>query len=155
MIKKIIRNILSKAGYKISGTKYVLKQFLEPVDTITLDFDHVLSKYLIENRKPDDKFYFIQIGAFDGLECDPLVTYLERFDWNGILLEPQPEPFRKLSERYRNRSRITIRNAAIDQKNGKTVLYTVVGEGLPEWTKGMASFDKRNILKQSKCCANR
>jgi len=147
MIKKLIKNILRKAGYKVSGTKYILKQFLDPVDIIQLDFDHVLSKYLLENPKPDDKFYFLQIGAFDGLQCDPLVGYLERFDWNGILLEPQPEPYIKLTERYRGRSRIVIRNAAIDRTNGKTVLYTVKGEGLPEWAKGMASFNKQNILK--------
>lgn len=147
MIKKVLRNIFKKAGYKITGTKYVLKQFLFPGNTLQLDFDHALSKYLIHSKRSDNDFTFIQVGAFDGVECDPLLKYLQRFDWTGIMLEPQPGPYNKLVERYSNRTGITVKNAAISDRSGRATLYTVEGNGLPEWTKGMASFNKQNIIK--------
>ncbi len=147
MIKEILKNILGKAGYKVTSTKYVLRQFLHPSGILELDFDHVISKYLIHNKQPDDSFNFIQVGAFDGVECDPLLKYLQRFNWNGIMLEPQPQPFNKLIERYNGRDGISVRNAAISSSNGKSTLYTLDGNGLPEWASGMASFDKNNILK--------
>ena|SRR5688572_6519027 len=147
MIKRILKNIFEKAGYKITGTKYVLKQFLHPENTLQLDFDHALSKYLIHSKQLDNDFTFIQVGAFDGAECDPLMKYLQRFDWNGIMLEPQPGPYYKLFDRYRDRNAIKVIKAAISNRNGTATLYTLEGDGLPEWTKGMASFNKQNIIK--------
>ena len=112
-----------------------------------LDFDHALSKYLIHNKQSYNDFTFIQVGAFDGVECDPLLKYLQRFDWTGIMLEPQPGPYNKLFDRYKGRNAITVMNAAISDRNGRATLYTVEGNGLPEWAKGMASFKKQNIIK--------
>jgi FkbM family methyltransferase len=147
MIKGIIKNILAKAGYRVTSTKYVLRQFLYPSRILELDFDHVISKYLIHNKQSDEIFNFIQVGAFDGVECDPLLKYLQRFNWNGIMLEPQPRPFSKLIEKYADRDGIFVKNVAISDSNGKSTLYILDGNGLPEWASGMASFDKNNILR--------
>ena len=147
MIKKVLKKLFNKAGYNISGTKYVLKQFLYPGKTLQLDFDHALSKYLIHSKQSANDFTFIQVGAFDGVECDPLLKYLQRFSWTGIMLEPQPGPYNKLFDRYGSRSGIIVKNAAISDRNGRATLYTIEGNELPEWAKGMASFNKQNISK--------
>jgi hypothetical protein len=89
-----------------------------------LDFDHILTKYIFDKNDPSE-FTFIQIGAFDGVECDPIRKYLIRFDWKGIMLEPQPVPFEKLKNRYIDRPRLTILNAALSEENGKKELYTL------------------------------
>jgi FkbM family methyltransferase len=149
MIKSLIRKLAGSAGYKISSTKYMLKQFDADHHILKLDFDHVLSKYLIHHKQPGSDFIFIQIGAFDGVQCDPLISYIDKYNWKGVMLEPQPAPYAKLKERYDHNKRIAIRNSAISPSSGKTVLYTLEGDSLPSWSKGMASFSKENILKHN------
>jgi len=145
-MKDIIKSALKKSGYKLSNTKYILRQVLQDEHVLKLEFDHVLSKYLIDNDKLS-QFTFIQVGAFDGVECDPLRKYLLKYDWKGIMLEPQPAPFERLKKQYSDRPNLSILNAALSKAKGKTGLYILEGDNLPEWTKGMASFDKQNILK--------
>src|SRR6476660_496606 len=136
MMKQLIKKLISKTGYKVTSTKYVLEQFKRGENLLKLDFDHVLSRYLVHD-KPAGDFFFIQIGAFDGILCDPLVKYLKMYDWKGIMIEPQPSPFKNLSEMYRDRPEIKVKNAAISNSVGQATLYTLEGEDLPEWAKGM------------------
>lgn len=133
-------------GYKIESTKYILKPFLSNQHTLNLHFDHVIALHLLTKKSLDD-FNFIQVGAFDGVECDPLRKYLIKYHWKGILLEPQPQPFQKLKQLYDKQSEIHTVQAAIGQEPGRITLYTLEGEDLPNWSKGMASFNKENILK--------
>lgn len=147
-MKRILKNYLSAMGYKLSSTKYIPKPFLTDQNILQLEFDHVLADYLI-NSKDENQFTFIQIGAFDGVECDPLYKYLKRYDWKGVMLEPQPIPFEKLKKQYESRPNITVVNAALNQSKGKSTLYILEGDHLPEWSKGMASFSRENILKLS------
>lgn len=147
-MKKLIKNILYKAGYRVIDMKYRLRPIVDQINVIDIEFDHVISKYLLEKNDPSD-FTFIQVGAFDGVECDPLRKYLLRFDWKGILLEPQPAPYSRLSSLYENRRNLSVLNVALSSQSGKTELYVVEGADLPEWAKGMASFDRNTILKHS------
>ncbi len=147
-MKKILKSLLIKNGYTLGSTKYILKQVLNNDHTLKLNFDHVLSDYIL-NRANEHPFSFIQIGAFDGIECDPLRKYLLKYDWKGILMEPQPIPFNKLQKEYANRPLLKVLNAAIGKAKGQTSLFTLDGSDIPEWSKGMASFDKQNILKHS------
>lgn len=149
MIKRFIKRLLNKTGYRVTSTKYLLKQLEHPTNNLELDFDHVLSDYLINRISEKDNFTFIQIGAFDGVMCDPLVKYLNRYHWEGVMLEPQPGPYSKLKERYSHRAEIIIKNAAISARDGRTTLYALEGNDLPEWANGMASFSKENITKHS------
>jgi FkbM family methyltransferase len=146
LIKKLLKSGFEKLGYRVQSTKYILKPFLRNVGVLALDFDHVISKYLIEKGDPNN-FRFIQVGAYDGVECDPLKKYLERYDWEGILLEPQPKPYESLRRRYEGRERLKIVNAAVNRQPGKSMLYHLEGDDLPTWAKGLASFSKANILK--------
>ena len=147
-MKTFIKNLAAKMGYKVQNTKYMLKPFLEGDHVMGLEFDHVLSKYLLGLPDPSS-LTFIQVGAFDGVECDPLRKYLLRYNWKGVMLEPQPIPFSKLSRQYEGRLELNILNAAIARTNGKANLFILEGDNLPEWTKGMASFEKSNILKHA------
>ncbi|MBK8510774.1 MAG: FkbM family methyltransferase [Saprospiraceae bacterium] len=89
----------------------------------------------------------MQVGAFDGVECDPLYKYLQKYKWKGAMLEPQPMPFEKLKKLYSGIDGITVINAAISKTLTKAILYTLEGDTLPNWSKGMATFDKASILK--------
>lgn len=141
-----LKKILRASGYRVESTKYMLKQVADRHALIELDFDHVLAKYLFD-RSSGKNFRFLQIGAFDGIECDPIRKYLLKFDWEGFMMEPQPVPFSRLGELYGNRERLVLLNAAVSRTDGTSPLHVLVGDELPVWAKGMVSFNKDNILK--------
>lgn len=145
-MKSIFKNVLEKFGYKLSNTRLMIQPFLEDKAILKLDFDHVLSRYLIEKNDMEN-FTFLQIGAFDGIMCDPLYKYLIKYPWKGVMLEPQPAPYKKLSRLYEGRSGINVINAAISREKGKVLLYIIESHTAPEWAQGVASFSRENIVK--------
>ncbi|HEY4842448.1 MAG TPA: FkbM family methyltransferase [Terriglobales bacterium] len=95
------------------------------------------------------EFSFIQIGAFDGITADPLYKYIAQCGWRGVLMEPQPRAVAQLHEIYRDNDRIVILQAALDCRPGKRTLFTVESDHVPAWARGMASFQRDNIIKNS------
>jgi FkbM family methyltransferase len=81
------------------------------------------------------------------MECDPLYKYIEQYSWKGIMLEPQPNAFEKLSRLHQGRPGLKLVNAALSKRKEKSTFYILEGETLPPWAQGMASFDKQNIIK--------
>ena len=41
-------------------------------------------------------FYFLDIGANDGVTNDPIFPFIEERGWRGLAVEPDPEPAPKL-----------------------------------------------------------
>jgi hypothetical protein len=71
-----------------------------------------LSAYFAAGFKKD----IIQVGANDGVMCDPLRFFLKSpSDYNATLIEPIPFYVEKLKDLYSNRSDIKVVQAAIDQ----------------------------------------
>jgi FkbM family methyltransferase len=112
-----------------------------------VDFDYILKSRLLLRGARD--FFFLQVGAFDGVSHDPITRYIEQFDLRGVLIEPQPQPFARLAENYRDHRRLTLVNAAVSETEGTRDFFTVRAgvPGMPEWSQQLASFDRNNILK--------
>lgn len=69
---------------------------------------------------------FIQVGANDGVYVDPLRSYVQRFGWRGVLVEPQPDVFARLVDNYRDQAdRLIFENVAIAPSQRQVVLYRV------------------------------
>lgn len=106
--------------------------------------ENVLQYVAAEHLLRHGELSFLQIGAFDGVDCDDLRPVLEHAKVRGILVEPQPAPFARLQELHRDNSRLTLVNAAIDKTSGTRTLYTVRGgDSLG------ASFNREHLLKGS------
>jgi FkbM family methyltransferase len=116
-----------------------------PAAELRLKLDHVVAHHLALHR-PED-FFFVQVGAFDGLTNDPLHSLIVRFKWRGILLEPQPAAFAALAANYRDQPQLILRNAAIAEKSGPRTLYKLRGDvpGLPDWAPQLASFRRETL----------
>ena len=72
--------------------------------------------------------HVLQIGAFDGHACDPLLELLQNENVSAILLEPQKIPYQRLVERYATNPRVSLINAAVAEHDGVVKLY-VPGSG--------------------------
>lgn len=109
-----------------------------------------ISSFLDIYSKNKSPIKFLQIGANDGFIHDPLQKFIKRDNWTGVMLEPQPDVYREfLSRLHVHRNGIETINAALDKKDGKTILYTI-NASQERWATGLASFDKNVLLQNLK-----
>jgi len=67
--------------------------------------------------------FVLEIGAHDGVSYDPIHSYVTRFHWRGLLVEPQPAIFQKLKENYRDEKQLLFENSAIARTDGSIELH--------------------------------
>jgi FkbM family methyltransferase len=111
ILKKGLIRLLERRGYCVS--------FGEPAT-----FDGILSAF--ERRRED--FFFVQIGAYDGLASDPIQACVRARRWKGILVEPQPDAFERLKRNYANIPNLIFENVAIAAREGFLPLYKLKDE---------------------------
>lgn len=112
---------------------------------------------LLVDRLPVDgaDFKIVQIGANDGMSGDPVYPLIMERGWSGVLVEPLPMMFEKLSNTYRNMPNIQLDNCAIANKDGIATLYRVIeDDSLPKYLQQVASFERSVILKQKRVVPN-
>jgi FkbM family methyltransferase len=61
--------------------------------------------------------YFIELGACDGFSDSNTYVLEKHFDWQGLLIEPNPAEFKKITETYRRTS--TPVQLAVDPDGGQ------------------------------------
>lgn len=136
-MKQLIQSILNRAGYRIEKIR-------RPFDgelIFLLDF----ALYLL-NRRRAGAVRFLQIGANDGIQEDPCYAWVNRFPWQGILVEPQPHLASGLRRMYCERPGIVVEEAVVADRPGALDLYYLQRkEGVPEWASGIASLDYATI----------
>lgn len=146
-VKEIVRRALWRLGYRLECVRETPLYLAERQHARRLQFDDVVCRRIVESQLP---LSFVQIGAYDGVLADPLRKYIDRFAWTGVMLEPQASAVDCLRALYANNPRIVIVNAAIDRAVGKRTLHTIKGESVPEWARGLASFQPGTIIKHHK-----
>lgn len=91
----------------------------------------------------DPALRFIQVGANDGVYVDPLRSYVQRFGWRGILVEPQPDVFARLQHNYRDQAQqLIFENVAIAPESQEVILYRIPGHSAEA---GRASLDPLSV----------
>lgn len=104
-----------------------------------------------------EPFYFIQVGAHNGITSDPFHRFVvEGVAWNSLLIEPQTPCVQILRSVYGDRSNVRIMHCAVGEMDtestgasrGKTVtLYKIRDDatGLPHWANQLASL-RREVI---------
>lgn len=101
-------------------------------------FDEVIHR----NLHPG--FQFVQIGANDGIQEDPIRKYIQKYQWRGILIEPVKEYFERLVANYADCKNLSFENVAIDAEAGYKTIYKVKenhASGPFQWKNGIASLN--------------
>ncbi len=94
------------------------------------------------NKKYTDDFFFIQVGANDGRNDDPIYKFVTQHkNIKGILIEPLPHCFKKLKENYKDYDNLIFENVAVHKHLKEATLYTMP---LSLYT----SFNKNHIPKR-------
>lgn len=98
--------------------------------------------------------FFVNIGANDGVSIDPIHPFVRDHGWGGVMVEPMPEAFRRLSANYAGFPGIRCIEAAIAEADGAMPLF-YAEHGSIEGTDRVdasvyASFNRETLLKQTK-----
>jgi FkbM family methyltransferase len=101
-------------------------------------------------RKENKSLFFLQIGANDGMQGDPLRRYITECGWRGILVEPQPDVFEKLKANYAPYAdQLIFENVAINESDGSAELWRVCAN-TPDGGHALtlSSFNRSLVEKQ-------
>lgn len=82
-----------------------------------------LEKYLRRRCEDLTGWSFIQVGACDGIRGDPIHDMIIKYNWHGILIEPQPIIFKQLQDNYRSQENLKFENIAIHPNASSMDLY--------------------------------
>ncbi|MBI1182865.1 FkbM family methyltransferase [bacterium] len=99
------------------------------------------------SKKLQHQVNFIQIGANDGINNDPLYKFIIAFHWRGLRLEPQQFVFEKLKKLHQNTIGITPLQCAIGPENGKATMYKVAFSN-KRWAHGLTTFNRETLLHE-------
>lgn len=106
-----------------------------------MDLLTILVEHHLVVAHPGEPFYFVEIGANDGVTCDPLRRLIAKHRLAGLMVEPHPGAFARLQENYRHWPSLEFENSAIDLADGKRNLYGFKeGQGLPGHANLLNSF---------------
>jgi len=109
-------------------------------------FDELVTKHSADSSS---SFFFVQIGANDGVTHDFLHRYIKKYRWRGILVEPVPAYCDLLRAHYQGVPAVVIEQSAISISEGTRTLYRIddAAAELPAWSKGLASLHLDVIKK--------
>ncbi|MDQ3246020.1 MAG: FkbM family methyltransferase [Pseudomonadota bacterium] len=86
---------------------------------------------------------FVQVGANDGVHADHIHPFVTGGKWRGVLVEPAPVPFARLTENYRGVDGLCFVQAAVATRAGQQPFYYVEGED------GLSSFSLETIMSHA------
>mmetsp|Transcript_2317 Transcript_2317/g.3958 ORF Transcript_2317/g.3958 Transcript_2317/m.3958 type:complete len:261 (-) Transcript_2317:84-866(-) len=80
-----------------------------------------------------DDIYFVEIGANNGLnegsvQGDPIYDYATKYQWQGYVIEPNPNSFKELQENYVHLSGVTPLNFAVSDQDEMVTLHFGPGD---------------------------
>jgi len=132
-----------------------MSKLLSPIKALVKKF--ITFEAPLKTYAREDDFFFVQIGACDGICFDQLHKYIKRYKWPGILVEPVPSLFEELKKNYRSHGNIFFENVAISNKNETKEFYyfKFMNGELPDWYKALGSFSKKHVLGSTSETADR
>jgi FkbM family methyltransferase len=100
------------------------------------------------------KLFFLEIGAMDGVHHDALYPHVVAHpEWEGLLVEPLPDMFKKLKATYKDRKNLKFEQAAIAENAGVALITrippTKVNKECPDWADGISTLrPEKHIISQ-------
>ena len=108
-----------------------------------------LGEVMAEFARSHPRAVFVQVGAHDTSQLDPLVKHVAERAWTGLMIEPVPYVFERLRAAHGANPRVTLENVAVADRAGTRTLYYLPqsdDEGLPPWYDALASFRREVLL---------
>jgi FkbM family methyltransferase len=109
-----------------------------------------LERVVFEFARAVPQAAFVQVGAHDGTQLDPLREAVLGTRWHGIMVEPVPYVFERLAARYRSNPRVILENVAVADEDGTRELHFLAqagaGDDVWKWYDALGSFKREVVL---------
>ena len=128
----VLRGILREKLWKCERSFFWNEKFFSQSGQ-----DKIIKNYFFQNKKNG---FFVEIGAYDGIEGSNCYHFEKYMNWQGIAIEPSQIQYDKLKN---NRTCKTINKAISNDK--KDVEFLEVIEGLTQMSGINNNFFQRNI----------
>ncbi len=102
-----------------------------------------------------DDFFFVQIGANDGVSFDPIHKHIVENKWKGVLVEPLPDLMERLKENYADMDGLFFEMSAITDDPLLSSITRIkpdaIARGeLPDWAQGVSSLTPhKNVISKA------
>jgi FkbM family methyltransferase len=137
-LRQTLKSLLQRTGFDV--VRHV-PEFTRPFPVLP----HLVQAE-IGTGKP---FYFVQIGANDGVLDDPLHDLIIKHRLPGLLVEPLPDLFGRLQANYAGVDCLTYDNVAIHTELERIRIFRVKEDAsVSKYWHGLASFSKAHLLKE-------
>lgn len=141
-MKRLIKRVMETFGYTIINSR-ALRAKEKQITITRRDFFN-----LYFSKVDPERFFFVEIGASDGIRGDPIWEYTTKYRLKGVVVEPIPESFARLQKSYSGYP-VTCVQAAIGDASGTLPFYTISEEGRKEKGKKGTKGDKYLFLLAS------
>lgn len=121
MIYRLMHSFFSRCLRRSGYT--LVRTYRMPV--FGLDILRILILCLFQKER--DNFYFVQIGANDGVGDDPVASSVRHLGLKGLFVEPLPSAFSQLQKNYADIGGLAFENAAIGNVDGAIELFVPEG----------------------------
>ncbi len=113
---------LGRCGYTLRRTPRPLIEERSAALTPTIDMliNHLNAMSAISS--------FATIGAFDGVQGDPLWPYVAAGRWRGVAVEPQRAVYERLCANLADVPGVVAINAAVGPVSGRATLFKAAGD---------------------------
>jgi len=108
-----------------------------------------LAYALAKSFRSLEQLRFLQVGANDGKRNDPICSFIDRYGWSGVFMEPDSSMMAKLRE-HREGERFVLIEQALGPKSGQNSFYFLEGEGLPAFANGLGTLSRQRIEQAAK-----
>src|SRR5437762_11064199 len=134
-IVDVVQTAVRRLGYGIIRRPHSISH---PIDLLDV---------LIRNELASDPmFFFVQIGANDGIRVDPLRPSVLRHRLRGLFIEPLPDLFERLVDNYAGHMGLLFENCAISDHDGTQRMYRTRADApLSEEVQALTSFNRTNL----------
>lgn len=93
---------------------------------------------------------FVQVGAHDGTQLDPLREAILGSQWRGVMVEPVPYVFERLAARYHANPRVMLENVAVADVDGVKPFHFIPqaeqDDDVWRWYDALGSFRRDVVL---------
>jgi len=142
----LVKQLLRRAGLVIATSHHAGVRYLADPPVTTFDAARLQVFPKLHGLR------FIQVGANDGVQADPINRYVAKYGWTGLMLEPLGNNFRSLERNRGGLPGMRCRQAAVDSTIGRRLVYDLKFglPGLPDWARGLGSFDRERLQQAIK-----
>ncbi len=137
-IKRFLKSLFNKLGFDV--VRYV-PELNKPFPLLPL--------IVKERLSTGETIFFVQIGANDGVLDDDLRELIHKYHLPGLMIEPQPQIFKRLCKNYETKKNLLFENVAISAHEGSIAIYCIAPDApLDESYSGLASLERKHLVDQ-------